>query len=230
MAVLARDDRFPRHQRHASVWVIPGDLPAPQKRVRAQLHANRPHHLRQSRHAPPTLQPIVGWYTDKWPKPFSLAIGMTFTLCGLARWRSRIFSAHFYLAVALMASAPTVFHPRGFADRSARLGRTSGFAQSISSKLAATPALPSARLSWAALIIDSHTDAKRALDLPSRRGRALRCFFARIAPCGIEPRVKAPRDKALPMTAVCLPRGRVMIALGILVLLMFFRSIFISQA
>src|SRR6476620_3042223 len=29
------------------------------------------------------LQPIVGFYTDKKPQPFSLAIGMGFTLIGL---------------------------------------------------------------------------------------------------------------------------------------------------
>src|ERR1700726_412268 len=29
------------------------------------------------------LQPVVGFYTDRYPKPFSLAIGMGFTLVGL---------------------------------------------------------------------------------------------------------------------------------------------------
>ncbi|HWH64203.1 MAG TPA: MFS transporter, partial [Ginsengibacter sp.] len=29
------------------------------------------------------LQPFVGFYTDRNPKPFSLAIGMSFTLAGL---------------------------------------------------------------------------------------------------------------------------------------------------
>src|SRR3978361_1496245 len=29
------------------------------------------------------LQPLVGYYTDKKPQPFSLAIGMSFTLLGL---------------------------------------------------------------------------------------------------------------------------------------------------
>src|SRR5262245_38647315 len=29
------------------------------------------------------LQPIVGFYTDKHPKPFSLVFGMGVTLCGL---------------------------------------------------------------------------------------------------------------------------------------------------
>lgn len=29
------------------------------------------------------FQPVVGWYTDKKPQPYSLPIGMTSTLCGL---------------------------------------------------------------------------------------------------------------------------------------------------
>ncbi|MGB3255415.1 MFS transporter, partial [Buttiauxella gaviniae] len=29
------------------------------------------------------LQPVVGYYTDKYPMPWSLPIGMCFTLCGL---------------------------------------------------------------------------------------------------------------------------------------------------
>ena len=29
------------------------------------------------------LQPVIGQFTDKYPKPYALAVGMTFTLCGL---------------------------------------------------------------------------------------------------------------------------------------------------
>ncbi len=29
------------------------------------------------------LQPLIGYYTDKYPMPWSLPIGMGFTLCGL---------------------------------------------------------------------------------------------------------------------------------------------------
>ena len=39
------------------------------------------------------LQPFVGSYTDKKPQPYSLAIGMSFTLIGLV---TLSMSAHFY--------------------------------------------------------------------------------------------------------------------------------------
>ena len=35
------------------------------------------------------LQPVVGLYTDKRPMPYSLAIGMGFTLAGLRRFPPR---------------------------------------------------------------------------------------------------------------------------------------------
>jgi FSR family fosmidomycin resistance protein-like MFS transporter len=33
------------------------------------------------------LQPFIGFYTDKKPKPYSLAIGMVFTISGLLYYR-----------------------------------------------------------------------------------------------------------------------------------------------
>lgn len=33
------------------------------------------------------LQPVVGYWTDKYPMPWSLPIGMCFTLSGLVRWQ-----------------------------------------------------------------------------------------------------------------------------------------------
>ncbi|HZW71714.1 MAG TPA: MFS transporter, partial [Hanamia sp.] len=57
------------------------------------------------------LQPFVGIYTDKRPQPYSLAIGMGFTLTGLIVLSM---SHHFYLvlvSVALIGIGSSVFHP-----------------------------------------------------------------------------------------------------------------------
>jgi MFS transporter, FSR family, fosmidomycin resistance protein len=77
------------------------------------------------------LQPLVGFYTDRFPKPYSLAIGMGFTLAGLILLA---LAGHFYvvlLAVALVGVGSSVFHPE--ASRVARMasGGRHGFAQSI---------------------------------------------------------------------------------------------------
>src|SRR5271154_1057026 len=57
------------------------------------------------------LQPFVGLYTDKKPQPYSLAIGMCFTLSGLVIL-SRAGSYPLVLvAVALVGIGSSIFHP-----------------------------------------------------------------------------------------------------------------------
>ncbi|WP_017732677.1 MFS transporter [Nafulsella turpanensis] len=77
------------------------------------------------------LQPLVGMYTDKKPKPYSLAIGMGFTLAGLVLL-SRAYSFPLVLvSVALIGLGSAVFHPE--ASRLARMasGGRHGMAQSL---------------------------------------------------------------------------------------------------
>ncbi|TXL75446.1 MFS transporter [Vineibacter terrae] len=77
------------------------------------------------------LQPVVGLYTDKRPQPYSLMIGMGFTLVGLLLMSQ----AHSYpmilLAAALIGMGSSVFHPE--ASRVARMaaGGRFGLAQSL---------------------------------------------------------------------------------------------------
>ena len=77
------------------------------------------------------LQPLVGVYTDRNPKPFSLAAGMVVSLCGLLLLsRARNFPV--ILAVAgLVGVGSSIFHPE--ASRLARVssGGRHGFAQSV---------------------------------------------------------------------------------------------------
>ena len=77
------------------------------------------------------LQPFVGFYTDRRPKPYSLAIGMGVTLTGLVLL-SQAGSFHAILvAAALVGAGSAVFHPE--ASRVARMasGGKHGFAQSL---------------------------------------------------------------------------------------------------
>lgn len=77
------------------------------------------------------LQPLVGMYTDRHPKPYSLPIGMGFTLVGLVLMSM----AHSYPvilgAAALIGVGSSVFHPES--SRVARMasGGRHGFAQSL---------------------------------------------------------------------------------------------------
>lgn len=77
------------------------------------------------------LQPFVGSYTDRRPKPYSLAVGMGFTLVGLVLL-SHAGNFHLILvSAALVGMGSSVFHPE--ASRVAHLaaGERHGFAQAL---------------------------------------------------------------------------------------------------
>jgi FSR family fosmidomycin resistance protein-like MFS transporter len=77
------------------------------------------------------LQPLVGVYTDRKPMPYSLAIGMGCTLCGLILLSQAPTFGLLLLAAALIGSGSSVFHPES--SRVARMasGGQHGLAQSV---------------------------------------------------------------------------------------------------
>ena len=77
------------------------------------------------------LQPLIGLYTDKYPKPYSLAIGMGCTLAGLLLLSVASSYPAILLAAAMVGLGSSIFHPES--SRMARLasGGRHGFAQSL---------------------------------------------------------------------------------------------------
>jgi FSR family fosmidomycin resistance protein-like MFS transporter len=77
------------------------------------------------------LQPCVGLYTDKNPKPYSLTIGMAITLAGVLLLSFANGFAFLLVAVGLLGIGSAIFHPES--SRLARLasGGRHGFAQSL---------------------------------------------------------------------------------------------------
>ena len=77
------------------------------------------------------LQPFVGYYTDKYPKPFSQIFGMFFSLCGIILLS---FASGFYsivIAVSLVGLGSAVFHPESARVSFLSSGGKRGLAQSI---------------------------------------------------------------------------------------------------
>ena len=77
------------------------------------------------------LQPVVGFYTDRRPLPYSLAAGMCMTLCGLVLLSV---AADFHLllvAVALVGVGSSVFHPEASRLAYMASGGRHGFAQAF---------------------------------------------------------------------------------------------------
>ncbi len=77
------------------------------------------------------LQPVVGHFTDRKAQPFSLALGMGFTFFGLLLLSIAQHNAVIQVAAALVGLGSAVFHPES--ARIARLasGGRYGFAQSV---------------------------------------------------------------------------------------------------
>lgn len=77
------------------------------------------------------LQPVIGSYTDRSPRPYSLAAGMAFTLAGLLLLAFAGNYGLLLLAAALIGTGSSVFHPES--SRVARMasGGQHGLAQSV---------------------------------------------------------------------------------------------------
>jgi FSR family fosmidomycin resistance protein-like MFS transporter len=77
------------------------------------------------------LQPVVGLYTDHRPTPYSLPVGMSFTLAGLVLLSAAPSYAVILVSVALVGIGSSVFHPES--SRIARMasGGQHGLAQSF---------------------------------------------------------------------------------------------------
>jgi MFS transporter, FSR family, fosmidomycin resistance protein len=77
------------------------------------------------------LQPAVGLITDKKPMPYSLPVGMGFTLCGLLLLATAPNFTVLLVAAALVGTGSSVFHPES--SRVARMasGGRHGLAQSL---------------------------------------------------------------------------------------------------
>jgi FSR family fosmidomycin resistance protein-like MFS transporter len=77
------------------------------------------------------FQPLVGFYTDRHPKPYSLVIGMALTLCGLFALALAARYEFILLAAGMVGLGSAIFHPES--SRMARLasGGRHGFAQSL---------------------------------------------------------------------------------------------------
>ena len=77
------------------------------------------------------LQPFVGYYTDRNPKPFSLAVGMSFTLAGLIFLSFANSFEATLISVGLIGIGSSIFHPEASKVAYMASGGKRGLAQSI---------------------------------------------------------------------------------------------------
>lgn len=77
------------------------------------------------------LQPVVGAYTDKYPKPYSQIFGMAFTLIGILSLANAASYEWILVSVVLVGIGSSVFHPESSRVAFMASGGKRSFAQSV---------------------------------------------------------------------------------------------------
>jgi MFS transporter, FSR family, fosmidomycin resistance protein len=170
------------------------------------------------------LQPVVGFYTDRRPLPYSLPIGMGFTLLGIVLLSIAPQFTMLLVAVALVGVGSAIFHPES--SRVARLasGGQHGLAQSVfqvggnagaslGPLLAAFIVVPYGQRSVAWFVLA----VLLAIAVLSRVGRWYKVHHLRIMTARTRPGVGRP----------LLSRRRVVVAIGLLIALVFSKYIYL---
>jgi FSR family fosmidomycin resistance protein-like MFS transporter len=169
------------------------------------------------------LQPLVGIYTDKHPKPYSLPVGMGFTLAGLLLMSVAPNFSVLLVAAALVGCGSSVFHPES--SRVARMasGGRHGLAQSLfqvggNAGSSLGPLL-------AALIVIPH--GQRSIAWFSVAALVAIVVLTQIGRWYKQhPSVKKARGAAGHAT---LSRNKVMFAMGVLILLVFSKYFYLAS-
>ena len=174
------------------------------------------------------FQPLVGLYTDKKPQPYALAVGMCFTLLGLVSL-SLATSFHIILvSVGLIGIGSAIFHPE--ASRIARMasGGRHGMAQSLfqvggnagsslGPLLAALILIPYGRFQiiWFSLV------ALLAIIILSKVGGWYKNRLSKV--------VKKSSSAVAGSQSTMLSKGKIAFAIGILLLLIFSKYIYMAS-
>ncbi len=77
------------------------------------------------------LQPLVGWFTDRRPQPYSLSVGMSLTMFGLLTVAYAANYLTLILGAALLGMGSSIFHPESSRVARRASGGRHGLAQSV---------------------------------------------------------------------------------------------------
>lgn len=173
------------------------------------------------------LQPTVGFYTDKRPQPYSLALGMGSTLMGLLLLSVANSYTVVLIAAALIGTGSAIFHPEasrvarmasggryGTAQALFQVGGNAG--QAIGPLLAAFIVLPYGQgaIAWVSMA------ALIAMAFLTRIGM---WYGANLRPS------KKVTSSNLESQETVLPRGRVLFLITVLMVLLFSKNVYTSS-
>jgi MFS transporter, FSR family, fosmidomycin resistance protein len=172
------------------------------------------------------LQPLIGSYTDRRPLPYSLPFGMCFTVCGLLMISRAPAYPILLLGASLLGIGSSIFHPE--ASRVARLasGGRFGFAQSLFQVGGnAGSALGPLLAAFAIMRGGQKSIAWFVVIAPV--ALAMLVYTGRWYKSHLRERARAPKPRATHATH--LSKFQVRLALGVLLVLLFSKYIYLAS-
>ncbi|MBV1775615.1 MFS transporter [Burkholderiaceae bacterium DAT-1] len=170
------------------------------------------------------LQPVVGYITDKQPRPYSLPVGMGFTLVGLVLLSVANTFPLILLAAALVGTGSSIFHPES--SRVARMasGGQHGLAQSLF-QVGGNAGSAIGPLLAAMFIMPRGQHSILWFSLAALVGMAM---LVKISSWYAHHRTGA-RGKAANAAGMTLPKSQVVRAIGLLLVLIFSKYFYVAS-
>jgi FSR family fosmidomycin resistance protein-like MFS transporter len=174
------------------------------------------------------LQPFVGLYTDRRPQPYSLALGMASTLAGLVLLSFATNLSFVLLAVAFVGLGSSVFHPE--ASRVAHLssGGQHGLAQSLF-QVGGNAGSSLGPLLAAAIIVTRGQGSIMWFSLLALLGIVVLVGVGRWYRRILVERQRSQTGRAVASQLPPVSRGRVLLSLGILMVLVFSKYFYLAS-
>src|SRR3984957_3836674 len=174
------------------------------------------------------LQPVVGLVTDRRPQPFSLPVAMSCSLVGLLLLSVANSYPLILCAAALVGVGSSVFHPE--ASRVARMasGGRYGFAQSLF-QLGGSCGSATGPLLAAFIVLPRGQGSVGWFSLVALLAMALLTYVG--AWYNRHPAMTARRGRRTPPPAATspLPRGKVIMAMSVILILLFSKNIYTAS-
>jgi FSR family fosmidomycin resistance protein-like MFS transporter len=169
------------------------------------------------------FQPVIGYITDKRSMPWSLPVGMCFTLCGLILLALAGSFGMVLLAAALVGTGSSVFHPESsrVADGLRRPSRPGPVAVPGRRQLR--------QLAWSAAGGGDHRPVWQRQRRLVRAGRLLAIVVLSQISRWYAAQHRMNKGKPKPAIVNPLPRNKVILAVGILLMLIFSKYFYMAS-
>ncbi|PIC97502.1 MFS transporter [Sporosarcina sp. P26b] len=174
------------------------------------------------------LQPVVGYLSDRKPKPFALPIGMTFSMIGIAGLALAPSYWLIILSVMLLGLGSAIFHPEGSRVSFLAAGDKRGLSQSIY-QVGGNTGQALAPLISAFVLVPLGQIGAAVFVLVAAAGIALLSRISIWYKKQLDEERLGKRKKVLLTTMENLTKKQVVIALTLLMVIIFARSFYVTN-